>query len=77
MRVSRAHLMLHFRKVLKNISSGLLSCATRLKCFYLAVMDYLATFSRRFIMMNMKSAETTHTPMNTLHTTHSGSPPHR
>ena len=62
MRVSRAHLMLHFHKVLKNISGGLLSCATRLKCFYL---------------MNMKSAETTHTPMNTLHTTHSGSPPHR
>ena len=55
--------MLHFHKVLKNISGGLLSCATRLKCFYLAVMDYLATFSRRLSIANMKIAAMIHRAM--------------
>ncbi len=39
--------------------------------------DYLATFSRRFIMANMKMAAARQTAMNTVHTTHRGRSPHR
>ena len=42
-----------------------------------SVKFYFVTLSRRFIMMNMKSAESKHNEMNTAHTLHNGIPAQR
>ena len=45
----------------------------RLRCVYISY----ATFSNRFIMMNMKAAERMQSTRNTAHTTHRGKSPQR
>jgi hypothetical protein len=54
-----------------------IGCPERQPILYIGVEYYFVTLSKRFIMMNMKRAESKQSTMNTVHTDHNGIPAQR